>query len=289
VISRTRRRPEAPARNIAATVANAATARFDGHGACFTETSGSAAGSGSGNFYAESRPVVRMRRPHAAAPTGLAVPSRPRSRTTPRVHLTRRTLLEVIKRIAKPEVLTGNPYEFARVAAAIIKEKVIRQLVAGIRYEKIRDEWWEMQRITDEATRELFSRHTEPSPRAGLYDRMDCDSQVEQRFVRAMEAGTDVRFYMKLPAWFEVRTPLGPYRPDWAVVMDDPKGGDPLLYLVAETKGGTDTAGLRSKEAQKIECARAHFGSRPRNTAGALDGVDYGVVSDASQLPGGMS
>jgi sulfide:quinone oxidoreductase len=55
---------EAVARNIAATVAGkAATARFDGHGACFIETGAGGAGFGSGNFYAEPRPVVRMRRP----------------------------------------------------------------------------------------------------------------------------------------------------------------------------------------------------------------------------------
>jgi sulfide:quinone oxidoreductase len=57
---------EAVARNIAASVAGkAATARFDGHGACFIETGGGAAGFGSGNFYAEPQPVVRMRRPNA--------------------------------------------------------------------------------------------------------------------------------------------------------------------------------------------------------------------------------
>jgi sulfide:quinone oxidoreductase len=55
---------EAVARNIAATVAGrAATARFDGYGACFIETGAGGAGFGSGNFYAEPRPVVRMRRP----------------------------------------------------------------------------------------------------------------------------------------------------------------------------------------------------------------------------------
>jgi type III restriction enzyme len=244
-----------------------------------------------GGFEAIATTATRTAQVLATAerPNLLAVMAELLAHTTPRVHLTRRTLLEVIKRIAKPEVLTANPYEFARVAVGIIKEKVIRQLVAGFRYEKIRDEWWEMQRISDEATRELFSRYTEPSPRAGLYDRMDCDSQVEQRFVRAMEARTDVRFYMKLPAWFEVTTPVGPYRPDWAVVMENPDGGAPLLYLVAETKGGTDVAGLRSKEALKIECARAHFGSRARNTRGALDGVDYGVVTEAAQLPNSMS
>lgn len=55
---------QAVARNIAATVAGrTATARFDGYGACFIETGGAGAGFGSGNFYAEPRPVVRMRRP----------------------------------------------------------------------------------------------------------------------------------------------------------------------------------------------------------------------------------
>jgi sulfide:quinone oxidoreductase len=56
---------EVVARNIAATVAGkAAAARFDGHGACFIEAGGGLAGFGSGNFFAEPQPVVRMRRPN---------------------------------------------------------------------------------------------------------------------------------------------------------------------------------------------------------------------------------
>lgn len=52
------------ARNIAAAIAGKdRSARFDGHGACFVETGSGKAGFGSGNFYAEPQPVVRMRRP----------------------------------------------------------------------------------------------------------------------------------------------------------------------------------------------------------------------------------
>jgi sulfide:quinone oxidoreductase len=52
------------ARNIAASVAGRErTARFDGNGACFIETGDGRAGFGSGDFYAEPRPAVRMRRP----------------------------------------------------------------------------------------------------------------------------------------------------------------------------------------------------------------------------------
>jgi sulfide:quinone oxidoreductase len=55
---------EAVARNIAARVAGKVpTAQFDGRGACFIETGSGRAGFGAGNFYAEPRPSVRMRRP----------------------------------------------------------------------------------------------------------------------------------------------------------------------------------------------------------------------------------
>jgi sulfide:quinone oxidoreductase len=52
------------ARNIANAVAGRpATEQYSGRGACFIETGGGRAGFGSGDFYAEPRPVVRMRRP----------------------------------------------------------------------------------------------------------------------------------------------------------------------------------------------------------------------------------
>jgi sulfide:quinone oxidoreductase len=38
-------------------------ARFDGHGECFIETGGGRAGYGAGNFYAEPKPAVTVRRP----------------------------------------------------------------------------------------------------------------------------------------------------------------------------------------------------------------------------------
>jgi sulfide:quinone oxidoreductase len=55
---------EVVAKNIASTWrGKPRTARFDGHGMCFVESGGGLAGMGSGNFYAEPLPDVRMRRP----------------------------------------------------------------------------------------------------------------------------------------------------------------------------------------------------------------------------------
>ena len=53
------------ARNIArAWTGKGEAARFDGHGMCFLEIGGGMAGVGSGNFYAEPTPDVRMRNPN---------------------------------------------------------------------------------------------------------------------------------------------------------------------------------------------------------------------------------
>ncbi|MDZ4254898.1 MAG: FAD/NAD(P)-binding oxidoreductase [Sulfuritalea sp.] len=53
------------AKNIArAWIGKGEAARFDGHGMCFLEIGGGMAGVGSGNFYAEPTPDVRMRQPN---------------------------------------------------------------------------------------------------------------------------------------------------------------------------------------------------------------------------------
>jgi len=55
---------EVVARNIARAYGGEATeTRFDGHGSCFIETGDGKAGFGAGDFYAEPRPMVKVRRP----------------------------------------------------------------------------------------------------------------------------------------------------------------------------------------------------------------------------------
>lgn len=61
--------------------------------------------------------------------------------------------------------------------------------------------------------------------------------------------------------------------------------GKPLLYLVAETKGAQSLDDLRPDERRKIHCGAAHFGSTQFKTEGALDDVDYRVVTSAGELP----
>ena len=78
---------------------------------------------------------------------------------------------------------------------------------------------------------------------------------MERKFAADLDSLQNVKFYMKLPRWFRIPTPLGDYIPDWAVVFD----GDKRLYFVAETKSTNQE--LRPSENMKITCAKKHFAS----------------------------
>jgi len=160
----------------------------------------------------------------------------------------------------------------------LLKEKLADQLVDGIHYEKI-DEWWEMARL--EAEISSWEECLTPADHS-VYDHVVLDSGVEKQFVEGLEKRDDVKLYLKLPGWFTVQTPVGEYNPDWALVMEprDSHGqptGEPLLYLVRETKDKDFDRNARANEARKVKCGERHF-------AGAL-GVNYKVVTLASELP----
>ena len=72
-----------------------------------------------------------------------------------------------------------------------------------------------------------------------------------------MEKNEAIKLYAKLPDWFKVFTPLGPYNPDWAVLVE--KDGAERLYFVVETKSSLFVDDLRDKESARIECGKAHF------------------------------
>ncbi len=201
---------------------------------------------------------------------------------TPPVRLTRRTLLEVFKRTKNKQAALDNPQGFASVAARIIKEKLLDQLVAGIRYEKI-NEWYEMTQFEDIPSWEEYlvpSRRLDGSDGACIYDHIAWDSAVEKEFAQELEKLDYVKLYVKLPAWFKVGTPVGEYNPDWAIVLEDrdeygQPTGKPLLYLVRETKDPPDLSKLRPDEANKIRCGQSHFREL---------GLDFKIVRNTSEL-----
>ncbi|HTL82421.1 MAG TPA: DEAD/DEAH box helicase family protein [Bacteroidia bacterium] len=173
-----------------------------------------------------------------------------------KTELTRKTILDIIKKSGRLEELLLNPQMFMDNAVARIKEELNMLMIKGIKYEKIGGRVYEMTLFND-TDFEIFLddfTYTVNNSAKTIYDNyIPLDSGVETQFARDCESSEQVEFYFKLPTWFEITTPIGKYRPDWAVVFNNEK----RIYFVAETKSAGQE--LRESEKLKIECGKAHF------------------------------
>jgi type III restriction enzyme len=122
-----------------------------------------------------------------------------------------------------------------------------------------------------EVLRELHRLYEVQNEDKSLYDFVEFESEVERQFARDLDANEHVRLFIKLPRWFKIDTPIGPYNPDWAFVTEH----EEKLYFVRETKSTTDADERRLKENQKIHCGKRHF---------ETIGVDYGVVTRLAEV-----
>lgn len=90
-------------------------------------------------------------------------------------------------------------------------------------------------------------------------------------FAKKLNARADIRLFVKLPRWFVVDTPVGPYNPDWAIVKHDSS----TVYMVRETKSTKDFSKRRGAENDKVRCGERHFEAL---------GVPFDVVVDADEV-----
>lgn len=172
-----------------------------------------------------------------------------------RTHLTRRTIVEILKSIhpQKFVLLRKNPEEFIAKVSKLINEVKASLIINNIVYHKTesRHDSKTVFSNTKEAMRnsETLQKH--------IYDFLTSDSKIEQDFAQALENSTEVVVYAKLPKSFYVPTPVANYSPDWAIVFD--KETHKEVYFVAETKGSISDLDLRGIEYLKIHCAEQHF------------------------------
>lgn len=193
------------------------------------------------------------------------------------LHLTRPTIVAILGAI--PDVLKvgamDDPDRWARVVAQAIRVVVIEQMVQNISYEPMDEEtWWDANVIFLEVETKSAPKVEagKPAPQSGvaaapeggmnLFDHVDYDSHVERLFAEQLENDTDrIKFFTKLPRRFKVRTPVGEYSPDWAIVCDE--NGTDRLYLVRETKGTLNLSDLEWDEAMRIRFAMKYFEAAP--------------------------
>ena len=196
-----------------------------------------------------------------------------------RTHLTRRSITQILIASGKLNELKHNPQQFIEDATKIINYVKQMLIVDGIRYKQLGLTEVFAQELfeTEELTGYLKNMLTDTTK--SLYDAVVYDSDTELAFAKELEAQDSVKLYMKLPSWFHVPTPLGQYRPDWAVVLE--QEGKDVLYFVVETKSTLFTHELKGKEEQKINCGRKHFDAI---SVGASDPARYVLATNYQSL-----
>ncbi|MCG3153137.1 MAG: hypothetical protein GEEBNDBF_02447 [bacterium] len=173
-----------------------------------------------------------------------------------RTGLTRRSLAEILRLSGGMAVFILNPQEFLDRAVVLIKRCLSHTLVDGIRYQRLGEECYYAQELFEAAELTGYLTNLVQNTRRSVFQHVRYDSSVEREFVEQLEANDAIRVYAKLPPKFVIPTPLGPYNPDWAVVVATDAGE--RVYFVVETKSTDLTLDLRRTEADKIRCGKAH-------------------------------
>ena len=172
-------------------------------------------------------------------------------------NLTRRTLVEIMKRSNRLEDFKNNPQKYIEQVSAIIRHQMRLFIVDGIKYRKLGDQYYYAQELFEENELYGYLSKNMLKSKKSVFDHVVYDSDVEEEFARSFELSDDVKVYAKLPGWFKIDTPLGSYNPDWAVLVD--MDGQARLYFVVESKGSLFTDALRPTEQAKVDCGREHF------------------------------
>ena len=173
-----------------------------------------------------------------------------------RTQLTRQSIHRILCESERLEDFKRNPQQFIELAANLINQSKRRALVDGIKYQRLGNDHYYAQELfeTEELTGYLKNML---DAKKSVYERIIYESGIEKSFAEQLEKNEAVKVYAKLPGWFRVPTPLGNYKPDWAVLIQ--KDGQELLYFVVETKASTFDGDLRGKEIAKMDCGEKHF------------------------------
>lgn len=172
-------------------------------------------------------------------------------------HLTRNTLSRILTGTKSLHAIRWNGPQFEKIVQKVLLSEMKKLMLKGVSYKPV------TIGHTEYNAQELF-RDTEgyldkmiETGQKCLMDHVIWDSEVEKQFAMDAEACEQVKMYVKLPHDFRIHTPLGPYNPDWALVLNIE--GKKHLYFVVETKDKDILSGLRDKEKWKIRCAEKHF------------------------------
>ena len=172
--------------------------------------------------------------------------------------LLRKTIINILRGISEEKfnMFKINPEDFILKVSNLIDNEKATTLINDIKY-NLTDETYDMDIFTinnfkGKLDEDIFEvkRH--------IYNYLKVDSNIEKNFAKnGLEIGENIVVYAKLPNKFKIKTPIGNYNPDWAIVFN--KNEKKHIFFIAETKGSMDSMELRGKEKLRIDYAKKYF------------------------------
>ncbi|MCX6075119.1 MAG: DEAD/DEAH box helicase family protein [Campylobacterales bacterium] len=166
--------------------------------------------------------------------------------------LTKSTIIDIFEMVGLEKFtkeFIKNSDEYLKKAIEVFEDTMLQMLsVDGLTYKKI-DDYYEFTNIfLDE-----INGYDLEECKKGLYESEQFDSTVEQDFIKC--ADIHFKFFAKLPKRFKIKTPLGSYSPDFAIIKHDESEGS----FIIETKGSDKKRDSRAREDWQMEYAKKHF------------------------------
>ena len=169
-----------------------------------------------------------------------------------KIGLSKETIIDIFQSLGIEKFaheFIKNSDEYLKKALEIFEDTMFEMLSDdGLIYKKV-DDYYEFSNVFLD---EINSYDLEDC-RNGLYEAEQFDSAVEQEFIKC--ADREFKFFTKLPKRFKIKTPLGFYHPDFAVVKLDESEGS----FIVETKGSDKKRESRAREEWQMEYAKKHF------------------------------
>jgi type III restriction enzyme len=195
--------------------------------------------------------------------------------------LTRATLSRILLESGRLTDFLKNPPAFTTWATKAVNTALSAVVDDGVTYHRIEGFVYE-QRLFDEDDSEEITAYVSrlyevKNKDKSLHDVIEWESDVEREFAAALDSREEVKLFFKLPRWFKIPTPVGPYNPDWAIVAGDSE----RVYLVRETKSTRDQNERRDKENQKINYGKRHFKALGKEAANSVDFKDCVTLQEA--------
>ncbi len=180
-----------------------------------------------------------------------------------KTQLIRRTIVRILTESGRLNDFRSNPQQFIELVGESINRVKRLAIVDGIKYQRLGDEHFYAQELFEQEELTGYLKNMLTDTRKSVFEHIVYESNVEAAFADQLEKNEAVKVYAKLPGWFKAPTPLGPYCPDWAVLVE--VDGSERLYFVVETKGSMFDDDLRKKENAKIACGKEHFKALERD------------------------